>query len=84
MYLDHKTSKNNFTEAFTQNPADAAYKAIPFAEKKLPTGFTTIRDLGGIVNIALRNAVNKGYADLLGLSHQIGTWKPVNWLILLL
>ncbi|GAC1373141.1 MAG: amidohydrolase family protein [Hymenobacter sp.] len=47
---------------FTMNPADYAYRAIGDALATLRAGFTTVRDMGGDdgVNIALRNAVNRG------------------------
>ena len=47
---------------FTMNPADYAYRAIGDAQATLRAGFTTVRDMGGDdgVNIALRNAINKG------------------------
>src|SRR6185503_20662988 len=42
-------------------PSDIAFNSVPFAERTLMAGFTTVRDLGGSgVNISLRNAVNKG------------------------
>jgi len=61
VHLEHETSPNQYTEEFTLNPADYAFKSVVFAERTLMTGFTTVRDLGGTgVNIALRNAINKG------------------------
>ncbi|MGN7719523.1 amidohydrolase family protein [Chitinophaga sp. 22620] len=61
VHLEGETNKNAYTEKFTQNPADLAYQSVRYAERTLMTGFTTVRDLGGTgVNIALRNAINKG------------------------
>ena len=44
----------------TLEEADAAYNAIPYAEKTLMAGFTTIRNLGGDPHImnALKRAIN--------------------------
>jgi imidazolonepropionase-like amidohydrolase len=61
VHLEDETSKSQYTDKFTLNPADYAFKSVGFAETTLMTGFTTVRDLGGTgVNIALRNAINKG------------------------
>ena len=61
VHLEDETSPSQYLEEFTLNPADYAYKSVGFAEKTLMMGFTTVRDLGGSgVNIALRNAINKG------------------------
>ncbi len=40
----------------------AAYEAIPFAERTLKAGFTTVRDLGSkaFLDVALRDAIAKG------------------------
>lgn len=59
VHLEDETSKNNYLEKFTLNPADYAFKSVGFAETTLLSGFTTVRDLGGTgVNISLRNAIN--------------------------
>ena len=61
VHLEDETSKTQYADKFTLNPADYAFKSVGFAETTLMTGFTTVRDLGGSgVNIALRNAINKG------------------------
>jgi len=52
---------SRYLERFTKNPADMALQSTVYAERTLMAGFTTVRDLGGSgVNIALRNAINKG------------------------
>jgi imidazolonepropionase-like amidohydrolase len=45
----------------TLEEADAAYKAIPYAERTLMAGFTTVRNLGGNPHImnALKRAISK-------------------------
>ncbi|RTQ45245.1 amidohydrolase family protein [Hymenobacter gummosus] len=61
VHLEGETSPNGFLEEFTLNPADVAYRAEAYARTTLRAGFTTVRDLGGSgVNVALRNAINRG------------------------
>ncbi|PCH67901.1 MAG: amidohydrolase [Bacteroidetes bacterium] len=61
VHLEGEMTKKSYSERFTNNPADIAFKATVFAERTLMAGFTTVRDLGGSgVNISLRNAINKG------------------------
>lgn len=61
VHLEGETSPNGFLKEFTQNPADVAYQAEIYGRTTLQAGFTTVRDLGGSgVNIALRNAINRG------------------------
>jgi imidazolonepropionase-like amidohydrolase len=61
VHLEGETSKNQYLEEFTLNPADLAFRSVGYARTTLMAGFTTVRDLGGTgVNIALRNAVNSG------------------------
>ena len=61
VHLEGETSKDNYLKEFTQNPADVAFGSLEYAHKTLQAGFTTVRDLGGSgVNIALRNAINRG------------------------
>src|SRR2546428_6606678 len=62
VHMEEQTSKNQYLEKFTLNPADYAYRSVVYAEKTLMAGFTTVRDLGGRgVNLSLRNAINAGY-----------------------
>ena len=61
VHLESETSKGGAIERFVLNPADLAFNSTAFAKTTLLSGFTTVRDLGGSgVNIALRNAINKG------------------------
>lgn len=66
VHLSHETSPTRYTETFTFNQADYAFRASGYAYTTLMTGFTTVRDLGvsgevenGVV-VSLRNAINKG------------------------
>ncbi|MBD3647595.1 MAG: amidohydrolase family protein, partial [Pseudomonadales bacterium] len=62
----HITSELNpkrFENRFRLNPADYAYRSVPYARRTLMAGFTTVRDLGSSDNLAisLRNAINQGH-----------------------
>ena len=64
VHLESEFSKHTYLERFQQDPADVAFKAQYYAKETLLAGFTTVRDLGGSgVNIALRNAINKGLVE---------------------
>ena len=58
VHLSGETSKNRYIEEFTLNDEDYALKAVKYAERTLMAGFTTVRDLGGLVAVSLRNAIN--------------------------
>ncbi|MBT8319475.1 MAG: amidohydrolase family protein [Gramella sp.] len=61
VHLENETNPSKYLQRYTNDPADDAFNSIGFAEKTLLAGFTTVRDLGGTgVNIALRDAINKG------------------------
>ena len=61
VHIEGESSPTRYLDRFTKNPADVALQATVYAERTLMAGFTTVRDLGGSgVNIALRNAINKG------------------------
>ncbi|MEI6409266.1 MAG: amidohydrolase family protein [Bacteroidota bacterium] len=63
VHLEWEQNKNSYTEKYIYNDADVAFHAAVYAQRTLETGFTTVRDLGGQgVNIALRNAINGGWA----------------------
>lgn len=61
VHIEGQSSPKRYLERFTKNEADVALQSTVYAERTLMAGFTTVRDLGGSgVNIALRNAINKG------------------------
>lgn len=61
VHIESESNPRTYVERFTDNEADIAFKSTVFAKKTLMAGFTTVRDLGGSgVNIAIRNAINKG------------------------
>ena len=64
VHIESETNPNQYLEEFTLNEADVAYKAEEIGKRTLMAGFTSVRDLGGSgVNVALRNAINKGTVD---------------------
>ncbi|MES2647552.1 MAG: amidohydrolase family protein [Bacteroidota bacterium] len=61
VHMEGETRKGSTIDRFTMNPADVAFGSVRIANTTLMAGFTTVRDVGGSgVNIALRNAINKG------------------------
>lgn len=61
VHIESQSSPRSYVERYTLNDADVAFQSTIYAKKTLMAGFTTVRDLGGSgVNIALRNAINKG------------------------
>ena len=62
VHLESEFNPQVYIKRFTNNEADVAFESSVHAKSTLMAGFTTVRDLGGSgVNIALRNAVNKGH-----------------------
>ena len=62
----HIASQRNpasFVERFTLEPADQALRAVPYAERTLMAGFTTVRDTGTSHGLAqsIRRAVAEGH-----------------------
>lgn len=61
VHIEGESSPATYLEKFTLDKADIAFRAQEIATRTLQAGFTTVRDLGGSgVNIALRDAINKG------------------------
>lgn len=61
VHIEGETSPTRYLDRFTKNNADVAFVSVEIAERTLMAGFTTVRDLGGSgVNVALRDAINKG------------------------
>lgn len=64
MHITEEYSPKSDSEKFFLGPADYALRAVPYAERTLLAGFTTVRDLGDTepgTSVALRNAIAKGY-----------------------
>lgn len=63
VHMEYMLGGSSYLDRFTMEDAARAYRSLPYAEKTLLAGFTTVRDLGGTgVNIALRDAITKGFA----------------------
>lgn len=61
VHIEGEYNAQSYIKEFTQNEADVALESTVYAKRTLMAGFTTVRDLGGTgVNVALRNAINKG------------------------
>lgn len=63
VHISSETSPTQYIERFQLNEADYAYKSVAFAKRTLFSGFTTVRDAGGTVVPALRNAINAGTVE---------------------
>lgn len=65
VHLTGETSKqaDQFRDALSLNPADAAYRSVAHAERTLKAGFTTVRDLGASdgLNVSLKRAIAAGH-----------------------
>ena len=65
VHLVSETSKqaDQFRDALSLNPADAAYRSVAYAERTLLAGFTTVRDLGASdgLNVSLKRAIAAGH-----------------------
>ncbi len=62
VHIEGEYTSHSYTDRFRLNDVDVAFQSTVFAKRTLMAGFTTVRDLGGSgVNIALRNAINRGY-----------------------
>jgi imidazolonepropionase-like amidohydrolase len=64
VHIESETKRGGVAARFTQNAIDNAFESVRYARITLESGFTTVRDLGGSgVNIALRNAIEKGLVE---------------------
>ena len=63
VHIGGELSPDSFVEGFTLEPADLALRAVPYTERTLMAGFTTVRDLGTDHGVAqsLRRAVAEGH-----------------------
>lgn len=63
VHLSSETSPTEYIDRFQLNDADLAFKSVLFARRTLMAGFTSVRDAGGTVIPALRNAINAGTVE---------------------
>jgi imidazolonepropionase-like amidohydrolase len=59
-HLSGEIGPNTFIEPVTQTEVDAAFKAARNGRTTVMAGFTTVRDFGGDVTVALAKAVQRG------------------------
>jgi len=60
VHLSSQNSPASYSEGFRLNPEHYAFRAVGYAEKTLMAGFTSVRDLGGEIILAMRDAINAG------------------------
>jgi imidazolonepropionase-like amidohydrolase len=60
VHITGEFNERSEIEDLRLNPVDFAFRSVGFAQKTLLAGFTTVRDLGGDVAIALRDAIHAG------------------------
>ena len=60
-HLDAVVDAQYYTKDFFRELSDRALEAVPWTRDTLLAGFTTVRNLGGKVDLSLRDAVNAGY-----------------------
>jgi len=63
VHLTGQTSPTEYVESFRMNPGDVAFRPAGEADRTWQAGFTAVRDGGGAVSLALRNAINTGWAE---------------------
>ncbi|MCY4270741.1 MAG: amidohydrolase family protein [Gammaproteobacteria bacterium] len=63
VHIVSEQNPNNFIDRFRLDPADHALAAVPYAERTLLAGFTTVRDLGSGDNLSIkiRDAIDRGH-----------------------
>jgi imidazolonepropionase-like amidohydrolase len=59
-HLSGEIGPNTFIEPVRETEVDAAFKAVRHGRTTLMAGFTTVRDFGGEVTVALGKAVERG------------------------
>lgn len=59
-HLSGEIGPNMLLEPVTQTEVDGAFKAVKHARTTLMAGFTTVRDFGGDVTVALGKAMERG------------------------
>lgn len=60
VHLTEQSSPSSYSDEFRLNTEAFAYRSVGYSQKTLMAGFTTVRDLGGSIIPALRDAINQG------------------------
>jgi imidazolonepropionase-like amidohydrolase len=63
VHVGSEQNKDSYSEGFRLSDVELALRAVKFSQRTLMAGFTSVRDLGGISALALRNAINQGHLD---------------------
>ena len=65
VHLDMELKPESYSEKYTLNPVDRAFRATVYARRTLQAGFTTVRNIGDTDNItiSLRNAIEQGLLE---------------------
>lgn len=63
VHLRSESNPKAALDRFRLNPEDHVLRAAKHARTTLQAGFTTVRDLGGAEVLALRDAINGGWAE---------------------
>jgi imidazolonepropionase-like amidohydrolase len=61
VHLSQESNPRAYEERLRLDPIDFGFRSVAYAERTLLAGFTTVRDLGGIVALHLRDAINQGH-----------------------
>ena len=61
VHLRGELSPRRYAERFFLEPTEVALRSTTYAKTTLMAGFTSVRDLGGVVVLSLRNAIDKGW-----------------------
>ena len=87
VHLSGESNPQSYSEGFRLNPEFTVLRSTVFARRTLDAGFTTVRDLGGMTTLALRDAINQGvvpgpriYAAGKGIATTGGHGDPTNGL----
>ncbi len=60
-HMDSLVDSSYYAYGIFNEREDQALRAVPWVRNMLLAGFTTVRNLGGMVDMSLRDAINAGY-----------------------
>ena len=63
VHISSEQNKDSYVEGFRTSDVELALRSVAFAKRTLMAGFTSVRDLGGVPAIGLRNSINQGWVD---------------------
>ena len=56
VHVGSEQNRDSYSEGFRLSDVELALRAVKYAQRTLMAGFTSVRDMGGISALALRNA----------------------------